>query len=74
MCPLVLFTGECEFAGVERPTGTVEWTTGVEHWIGLLECHTHKVAHAHKMLRCVVQKVRAIMCQDSSGCVIEVKQ
>ena len=23
--------------------GTVEWTTGVEHWTGLLECHAHKV-------------------------------
>ena len=21
--------------------GTVEWTTGVEHWTRLLECHTH---------------------------------
>ena len=38
--------GECEFAGVERRTGTVEWTTGVEYWTGLLECHAHKSAHA----------------------------
>ena len=37
---------ECEFAGVERQTGTVEWTTGVEYWTGLLECHAHKSAHA----------------------------
>ena len=22
----------CEFAGVERWNGTVEWTTGVEYW------------------------------------------
>ena len=24
--------GVCEFGGVERWNGTVEWTTGVEHW------------------------------------------
>ena len=23
--------------------GTVEWTTGVGHWTGLLECHAHKL-------------------------------
>ena len=46
-----------EFAGVERPTGMVEWTTGVEHWTGLLECHAHKLAHAHKMLRCIVRTI-----------------
>ena len=21
----------------------MEWTTGVEHWTGLLECHAHKL-------------------------------
>ena len=33
---------ECEFGGVERWNGTVEWTTGVDYWTGLLECHAHK--------------------------------
>ena len=30
----------------------MEWTTGVKHWTGLLECHAHKLVayilgHAH---------------------------
>ena len=48
------FSWECEFAGVEQSTGTVEWTTGVEHWTGLMECHAHKLTDAHKMLSCIV--------------------
>ena len=34
----------CEFGGLERWNGTVEWTTGVEYWTGLLECHAHYVS------------------------------
>ena len=36
------FRVNCEFTGVEQHYGTVEWTTGVECWTGLLECHTHE--------------------------------
>ena len=43
----VLCVREYEFAGVERQTGRVEWTTGVEYWTGLLECHAHKSVHVH---------------------------
>ena len=32
----------CELGGLERWNGTVEWTTGVEYWTGLLECHAHR--------------------------------
>ena len=31
------YTRVCEFGGVERQTGTVEWTTGVEYWNGAVE-------------------------------------
>ena len=34
---------EYEFCGLERWNGTVEWTTGVEYWTGLLECHAHSI-------------------------------
>ena len=40
---------EYEFGGLERWNGTVEWTTGVEYWTGLLECHAHNLAHARKL-------------------------
>ena len=35
--------GEYEFGGVDYWTGTVEWTTGLERWSGLLEC----VSYSH---------------------------
>ena len=38
---LSCYVGEYEFGGLERWNGTVEWTTGVEYWTGLLECHAH---------------------------------
>ena len=42
-------SGEYEFGGLERWNGTVEWTTGVEYWTGLLECHAHNLAHGRKL-------------------------
>ena len=38
---LLTLSWEYEFGGLERWNGTVEWTTGVEYWTGLLECHAH---------------------------------
>ena len=34
--------GVCEFGGLEWWNGTVNWTTRVEYWTGLLERHAHK--------------------------------
>ena len=34
---------EYEFGGLERWNGTVEWTTGVKYWTGLLECHAPNI-------------------------------
>ena len=43
----------------------MEWTTGVEHWTGLLECHAHKLGcilgHAHN--------TKSFQAKDCTKCV-----
>ena len=63
---------ECEFGGLERWNGTVEWSTGLDYWSATIAIYyiiyqcthaTHCVFYGHGMQAEAVTKITIIIIQ-----------